>query len=275
MGLDIVTFDGEFNILQTDDQSEMNFLNVLELFRIKRIDYSFLGLGVISQSLPISPWHANPQRFEFRTAACCLYWIGGGCHQIPSCHSDELGMTEQKLVFARVDRLTPIPTAAAAAAKQSNSSGICLVYYLSLNFWDWNKLWFHAEVSRPLWCVYVRTYVSGTHAAFVNLTSFVLQPIKSGGSCWEGLFSCLGNWSGYFDSPEERNSTWQEKSNKATAFLVVVHTVVVDDGVYRNIKRKERRPQLRHSASFGNRFHGQGQDRIQDETFFLFGFFYS
>jgi hypothetical protein len=58
------------------------------------------------------------------------------CHQIPSCHSDELGMTEQKLVFARVDRLTPIPTAAAAAAKQSNSSGICLVYYLSLNFWD-------------------------------------------------------------------------------------------------------------------------------------------
>jgi hypothetical protein len=55
MGLDIVTFDGEFNILQTDDQSEMNFLNVLELFLIKRIDYSFLGLGVISQSLPISP----------------------------------------------------------------------------------------------------------------------------------------------------------------------------------------------------------------------------
>jgi hypothetical protein len=32
------------------------------------------------------------------------------CHQIPSCHSDELGMTEQKLVFARVDRLTPIPS---------------------------------------------------------------------------------------------------------------------------------------------------------------------
>lgn len=71
-------------------------------------------------------------------------------------------------------------------AKQSNSSGICLVYYLSLNFWDWNKLWFHAEVSRPLWCVYVRTYVSDTHAAFVNLTSFVPQPIKSGGS-WEGF----------------------------------------------------------------------------------------
>lgn len=139
----------------------MNFLNVLELFRIKRIDYSFLGLGVISQSLPISPWHANPQRFEFRTAACCLYWIGGGCHQIPSCHSDELGMTDQKLVFARVDRLTPIPSRQQQQQQSKvTAQEFCLVYYLSLNFWDWNKLWFHAEVSQPLWCVctYVRLW---------------------------------------------------------------------------------------------------------------------
>lgn len=251
----------------------MNFLNVLELFRIKRIDYSFWGLGVISQSLPISPWHANPQRFEFRTAACCLYWIGGGCHQIPSCHSDELGMTDQKLVLARVDRLTPIPS----RQQQQQQSKVTAQEFVLFIICRWTfgietnsgftlKCRGHCGV-----CMYVRTSLVPTQ--LLSIWRHLYHSPSRVEGAGKGLFSCLCNWSGYFDSPEERNSTWQEKSNKATAFLVVVHTVVVDDGVYRNIKRKERRPQLRHSGALVIVFMAKDKTEFKTRHFSCFGFF--
>jgi hypothetical protein len=46
-------------------------------------------------------------------------------------------MTDQKLVFARVDRLTPIPSRQQQQQQSKvTAQEFCLVYYLSLNFWD-------------------------------------------------------------------------------------------------------------------------------------------
>lgn len=232
MGLDIVAFDEESNIPQTVDQSETNFLNVLELFRIIRLDSSFFQSS--NFSLTCKSWTAR-----IRDSLVAFTGLVVGVIRLRRAIRMSWEWRTRNLCSPGWIALLQFHPDSSSKAKQQPRNLSCLLFVAELLGLK-QTLVSRWSVAAAVVCIC--TYVSGTHAAFCQSDVIcTIHPIKSG-ELQEGLFSCLGNWSGYFDNPEERNCTWQEKSNKATVFSCSTHSRRLRRrrwDIYRNIKQEK------------------------------------
>lgn len=202
---------------------------------------------------------------------CCLYWIGGGCHQIASCHSDELGMTDQKLVFARVDRLTPIPSRQQQQSKATaqefvlfiicrwtfgieTNSGFTLKCRGRGGVYMYVRLWYprsFLSIWRHLY--YTPHQEWGAAGGFIFLFRQLVGLLRQ-------------SW---------RKKLYLKKSNKATVFSCSTHS--------RRLRRRrwdipkhqtrERRPQLLHRRALVIVFMAKDKTEYKTRHFSCFGFF--